>query len=293
MPPLQAPFISVALSRLRGGVVICGWVVGVSLVTQLLIWCIATFMDVRYEVLQENAPAATIVSAKPDDKPISTTPTPSGPTIVKPVDVNRVRTSHDSMMAEASTLAMGAGSLAMIVLLPLLALGVILGAGSCTPGVERTVSAFMWALLVALLVLPLGGALGLPWREGALVSYATMSTQVDVQLSGTADGWGGPMFYARFALLPLASVVGITMVCMRFCYGISAGIPKEDIRLDEALEKEAANITPSSLHAGRASAAFKAASVLAAATAKNMDKPLQPQGGITQISAGEAPKRLI
>src|SRR5687767_13179616 len=99
MPSIQAPFVSVALSRLRAGVCVCSWVVGLSLITQLLMWCIASFMDVRYETLQPHSAADKIVSAEESKQSASVTSAqPPNSRMATPVDVNRVRTKHDTIM---------------------------------------------------------------------------------------------------------------------------------------------------------------------------------------------------
>ena len=295
MKSLQAPYVSIALTRLRFGVSLCCWIIGLSLLTQLFVWCTATFMDVRYQIVEsKTAPGALIVSATDAVRtpaPISAKATEEAP--VANADPNRVPTKHDRLMAQASRYAQGAGTTAMVLVLPMLMLGGLLSAGSATPGVERTVSAFMWALVVAVLVLPVGEWLGLPWHEGALVSYQTMTHQVDLEMPNGTHVWGSPTFYARFAFMPLACFVGIAIVGLRFGFGVSAGIIREDIRLDPLLEREAANITPGSLHGGRAGAALRAANAAKPTIVAAPTPTPAATSSITQLSPGEAPKRLI
>lgn len=298
MSSIQTPYVSVSLARLKRGVTFCCWIVGLSLVTQLMVWCVATFMDVRFQVLPDKSPAPLIVS--PEDAARQTNSISShsveaaAPTDPEIVDPNRVPTKQNLLLAKGSKIAYGAGLLGMIALLPLLGLGAMLGAGSATPGVEKCVSAFMWGMMVAILIFPLGDVLGLPWREGALVSYDDMVARVDAEMTDANNSWGSVTFYCRFALLPLACIVGLTVAGMGFSAGVLAGImPKEDIRLDPALEREAANITPASLHGGRAAAALRAASATAATERKVTTPAPATPPSITQLSAGEAPKRLI
>jgi hypothetical protein len=302
---MQTPFVSISLVRLRRGVTMCCWIVGLALVTQLLVWCFATFMDVRYQVLEDRTPGALIVS--PGDASRNTVATPGAEVVseseVDPnaVNPNRVTTKHDQIMAHAERFAYGFGIVGIVMLVPMLALGAVLAAGSATPGVEKTVSAFMWAVVLAVLILPMGEVLGLPWREGALVSYENMTKMVDAEIGDSNDSWGTPTFYARFAVLPLAALVGITIVGMGFSAGVHAGVIREDTRLDPVLEREAANVTPSSLHGGRAAVALRAASTAAVAATERKPMPVAATAtsappappSITQLSPGEAPKRLI
>jgi hypothetical protein len=299
MASIQGPFVSMALTRLRRGVSVCCWLVASALVLQILIWCAATFLDVRFQVVKANAPTQLIVKHSEADRSNQTlgsasvngayqTADGAPPVEQGAVDPNRVPTKFNLLMEKASALMMSTGTLAMVLMVPFLALGVVLGAGSATPGVDKTVSAFMWSLFASLLVLPLGELLNLPWEEGALTSYAYMTQQVDLQLSNDQERWGALQFYSRFLVLPLACVVSTTIVGLRFSLGVSMGIlPKESMRLDPALEKEAANITPSSLHGGRAGAALKAIGGMNNGADRKVTAPL------AHTTAGEAPRRLI
>jgi len=297
MASMQSPFVSQALLRLRRSVSICCWIVGVALLLQTMLWAVSTFMDVRHITLADHREPELIVSADQARKQISPLTDASvlggGGAVAddrgaSAVDANRVPTKYDAMMNKASALAMSAGTIAMVLLMPLLALGVLLSTSSATPGVEGTVSAFSWSLVVGLLVLPLGQTLGLPWEEGALASYGLMTQQVDLMIGDSLDAWGTPTFYCRFAVLPMACLVGVTLIGMKFSTGVYAGIiQKERMRLDPVLEKEAANIKAANLHAGRASGAMKMATAAAA-------EPVLPSAPVA-VGNGEPapPRRLI
>jgi hypothetical protein len=89
----------------------------------------------------------------------------------------------------------------------------------------------------------------------------------------------------------------VTLIGLGFSAGVHSGIvPKENMRLDPTLEREAANITPGSLHGGRAAVALRAASSAPMSSPErkpvSAPAPSQPPS-ITQLSVGEAPKRLI
>jgi len=97
----------------------------------------------------------------------------------------------------------------------------------------------------------------------------------------------GMTFYARFGLLPLACLIGAAMIGLRFCAGVESALPKkEDMRLDPTLEREAGNIKPTSLHGARTGGAFQAAPPPTGAASPH-------PAGMSQLSAGVAPKRLI
>lgn len=302
MPAMISPFVSLAFSRLRRSVNVCCWVVAGALLCQLLIWCFATFTQVRFETIQAKAaPGAIVISREHKSSqpaPVLVqggTPAESAPPDIKPADPNRVLSKFDPIFANANSLALAAGSIAMLVLLPLVAAGLLLGVTSATNGVEQTVSAFVWSLVVGLFVLPIGQHIGLPWEQGALTTYAMMTHQVDLSQSGAQQALGSATFYARFALMPLVCVCAIAIIGLRFNVGIGSGIiPKENLRLDPALEKEVANIKVGSLHGGRAAGAMRAAGVgAAAAERKPVPVAAAAAPSVLATSAGEAPRRLI
>jgi hypothetical protein len=267
----------------------------------------AAFLDVRHQVLEQQDTPATIVSAAdaareqplalPDAQPLES-PAAAKVESPAPVNPNVVLTKQDFLMGRVSSLALTAGSIAIVLLIPMIMVGVMLSAAAATPGVERVVSSFMWSLVVALLVLPLGTQFGLPWNYGGLVPYEYMTQEVDRQM---VDGrWGDATFHARFSGLPLFCLIGVGFVGFRYAHGVSAGIlPKEDIRLDPALEKEAGNIKPGSLIGGRTAAALRnvssgpAAPHTPAVTAVTTGGAAEVRPGMLQPTAGEAPKRLI
>jgi len=312
MGSLATPHVSIALSRLRRGVNACCWIVVLSLITQLMIWGVATFMDVRHQVIEEHATPATVVSAAAvaRQQPLGSAeavpleaPQRAHAETQPPANPNRLVTKHDQIMRHAAVLSMTAGSIAMLLMLPMLMVGVMLGAGSATPGVESVVSSFLWSLIIGLLVLPVGHHIGLPWSEGGFASYDNMTQHVDREM---ADGhWGSIPFYVRFGMLPLACLVGAGIIGLRFSNGVRSGIlPKEDMRLDPVLEREAANVKAGSLVGGRAVAALRsvpsaAAAVVAAAapaptvTAVSVGGASEVKPGMLQVTAGEAPRRLI
>jgi hypothetical protein len=307
MPTPQNVFTSIALTRLRRGVGFCCWVVALSLITQVLVFGIAAFMDVRHQVLEQQTTPATIVSAadaareqplaSADAQPLES-PVAAKSDAPEAVNPNVVLTKQDFIMGRISSLALTGGSIAIVLLIPMVMVGVMLSAASATPGVERVVSSFMWSLAVAVLVLPLGSQFGLPWDYGGLTPYDYMTEQVDRQM--VEGRWGDATFHARFSGLPLFCLIGVGFVGFRFSNGVVAGIlPKEDVRLDPTLEKEAANIKPGSLIGGRAASALRSVSPGPAAphtpavTAVTTNGASEVRPGMLQPTAGEAPKRLI
>jgi hypothetical protein len=308
--------VGLALARLRFAVNVCAWAVGVALFGQALIWSLITFTDLRHdEATSHKTPTAEVVqmptareralqavmaetAAQDDGQP-------------EPVSITGMRSRWDRVFAVGGLLAKGVGMIGMITMLAFITMGALLGASSGTLGVERTVSAFGWCIILTLMVLPLGGVIGMTWQDGALVHYEEIVHQVELYRAGDGavpDG-GVIAFYARFLAMPVACIVGLMIAGLKFASGVEAGLlPREDFHLDPEMEKECANITPASLHGGRTAAAFKQAmkdeqakktgtpSTSSASFVPPAPRPPANDESIpraNQISPGDRPKRVI
>jgi hypothetical protein len=315
--PTNPSGVSIALGRCRFVVICCCWIVGLALAAQMLVWSLATFTELRFEAAEEPGEAPLIVHAEP------TTSTSNGAVVTRerralprphsgthgsdhaPDDqtLSRNLGANDHRFAATFDLAGGFGQCAMLLLLAIIGLTVMLAAASNISSVDRTVSSFLWLLLIALMVLPAGNLFSLPWQEGALATYEYMITHVDrlheqreLRLAGAVSESGQPPIsavelYTRFGMLPAACIIGITLVGLRFCSSLEGAIPqREKLQLDPALEREAANITPTSLHGGRSSSVFNRAMRSTGEAIGANDKPVP---SARSVSPGEQPKRLI
>src|SRR5688572_21027261 len=61
MPSAQAAFISIGLARLRRGVTACCVIAALALIVQLMVWAMATFMDVRYATVEDKPTSGSLV----------------------------------------------------------------------------------------------------------------------------------------------------------------------------------------------------------------------------------------
>lgn len=284
----QRHSVGLALGRLRSAVAVCCWICVLALSFQIVVWAAVNYTDVRFRTLEGGGDVPLIVEGtSPREQTMKTIAVHEDDAAATraPADTNRVLSQWDRVMASAAALTRGAGLLAMLAVIPMIAMGVLLGAGSNTPGVESTVSSFTWATLTALLILPVGAVVDLPWHEGGLVSYGLMA-------QATTAGNGVAINLARFLALPVACMAGLAMVAFRFSAGVKAGmLPRVSQRLDPELEKEAAGITPCSLMGGRMAGALSQ-------TVAPAEPPEGTAGGsqlprAREVSQGEAPKRLI
>lgn len=311
----QRQSVSAALARLRLAVLAGCWLVGVALAVQMLIWSLSMFTDLRVERLEQardTKSSTTPLIIENKDQPSVVLPTFGASDQGAAVDVNIVLSRWDRMFSVMAKLARGAGLLAVLVLVPFVAVGVLLAAGSATPGVERTVSAFCWAVLVGTLVMPLGDVIGLPWTDGALVSYEPMAAQVDrvrdtIPSDRNATAQAGDrriIMYMRYLALPGACIMGVFLIGLNFSGGVELAIvsAREAMKLDPELELECSNRKAGSLLGSRAGRA------LASTMAKDEEPDLGPSGSpipgvgpsepaglprAREVSPGQAPKRLI
>jgi hypothetical protein len=180
------------------------------------------------------------------------------------------------------------GTLAMVALIPLLAVGVMLGAGSATPGVDKTVSAFCWCLLLALLILPVGGSLGLALSGGVFSNYSEICLAADAARNGSVDHIA-LVYYGRYLVIPIMCIIGATLVGLKFGAGVELGlVPWDEVDYDPTVEGEASGVKPSSLMGGRAGGAL--GRMLTTPGSSESDAKLP---SATKVTAGEAPRRLI
>ena len=293
----QTRSVSLALGRLRWATVFACWLIGLALATQTTVWALAHYTDMRFEVVEDGAEAPLVVQAesKRQQRIHSVRASELGLTVDSSESndedadeqASPVPSRADHRLGAAFNLAAGIGRAAILAVLPVMALGVLLGVVAQTSGIERATTAFLLMLVVSGLVLPLGDVIGLPWPDGALTSYATLTTALDQPESAAT-----PLpAYIQFLLLPLTAIVGVLIVAVRFTSGVEASLPsRESMRLDPNLEREASNMSPTSLHGGRAGSVLQ--STLGQFDGKLDD---QAENGPTarEVSRGETPKRLI
>jgi hypothetical protein len=305
--------IELAFRRLRLGVLGCCWIVSLALAVQLVIWSLARYTDMRYETSVATAPPAQVVTAGNDaavgrlrpSTPIHTSAMAA--TDEPAVNPNQLFSKYDEYFRQGSMLTSAIGKLGFMMLMPLLAVGVFLSAGSGASGVHKSVSAFTWSLVLAMLVLPVGTIVNWPALAGAFYDYEVMVAGVDASQQTIRDAdavsQSAGMYFARYLMLPAVCLVGVILVSFRFSLGVEASLLFQETRqFDPALEREASNRSATSLHAGggRSAGALTrtigspmppAPSSPAVARMNTTGEDRMPTA--TKVAAGEAPRRLI
>ena len=258
--------ISRAFGRLRTNVLVCCGVILIALVAHVVIWALASFTDMRYKesvndeavpiVVMEAAESPELLMSLNDEEVITTEDEE-----VPGINESGTRTAIDFILEDTMTLTSAAGTLALCIMLPLICLGVLLIGTSGLPGVERTISALIWGIILAALTLPLGTVFELPWQNGVFSPYAGMVEEIEATRADYGGAGADLMYYARHLVVPFACVIGVLILGWRFAVGVEQGLPSEYQHLDPVLEVEAQRVAQSatSLHANRSDKVFTGA----------------------------------
>ncbi len=272
--------LCIALGRMRFVIVTSCWVIALSLLAQVLVWSLCTFTDLRFAdpsasgevpLIVENTPKPEVNESRGRWRP------QTGPA-EEVVPLSAVDRILKIVVTVARTLAL----MSALVIVPLLCLGVLLAVPAGAPRVERAVNALTWAIILVLLIMPLGGWFGMAWNQGTITDYTGLTLEVDA----AREGGFAATFYARFLLLPAASAVGFILVGFQFNSAVLAVLLKRD-GLDDELEQEASNVAATSLHG-----ASRSAGALDKALERDKRKKKKPPS-MSRMSPGEMPKRLI
>lgn len=286
MSSTPAQSIGYAARKLRICVTMCCWVLGLSLLAQVVGWSLATYTDLRFETVEPEFRHPLVVQADHSPRRLATSTATSFADVLEPVPVH---TAYDRLFGDLTSVTMATGTMSCLVLLPLMLVSVMLASSRASGKVHHAISALIWTTIIAALALPLSGVLDLPWQDGALHSYDRMVSDIDAHNAGTL---GTTSFYGRFVLLPMLCALGAILVGWRFSLAVEGMMPTElPHLLDPALEREASNIRASTLHGGGRVAAALHRSV----AEKNQTPTLpQPDGpNARSVSPGKPLKRLI
>ncbi len=272
--------LCIALGRMRFVIVTSCWVIALSLLAQVIVWSLCTFTDLRFADPSEAGESALVVEStpKPDVTESRGRWRPETGVVEEVLPLSAVDRIFKIIVTVARTLAL----MSALVIVPLLCLGVLLAVPAGAPRVERAVNALTWAIILVLLIMPLGGWFGMAWKQGTITDYKGLTVEVDA----AREGGFAATFYARFLLLPAASAVGFILVGFQFNSAVLAVLLKRD-GVDDELEQEASNVAATSLHG-----ASRSAGALTKALEKDKKRKKKPQS-MSRMSPGEMPKRLI
>lgn len=296
------PHISMALQHLRFGVTASAAVLALCLLAQIGVWAAVHFTEVRLtHVGPPDKPTTelTVVRSAPTPGEEKASPSKPVPALnpAEAAEVNQVPGPTHVRLRRFSGIVQSFGVLSAVVFAALCFQGVMLAGGAALPGVEKTVTAGTWALLIALVSLPVSSVVPTLPFPGVFAGYdATVRLSEAVRLG--IEGAPGPVGYFAWNLgVPLVLLIGVALVLWRFRGGIEAGIIVTNVsQLDEKLEREIRNMRLGQLSAPRAMGALNAAlgdpsGVYAAPPAPQAPPHARPMGAPTAVVPDPAAAR--
>jgi hypothetical protein len=259
------PHVSDALRHLRSVVMLCSITLGACICVQTLVWAFVHFTDVRWDtveqvVTQQQAPA--IVQSGSGEGAVSRTgrEVSARSTLVESVQVNRVPSRNDGWFRNIVSLVGGVGFIAAIVLVLSMRQGVVIAGGGRIPGVERAVTASTWALVVAMLCLPIGEAVPSLPVTGIFSSYDAMTGSSDAVQGGLPGAPGTLAYFGEFLVLPMLVLAGLVFTVVHFNSGIEQGMIVTSVNdLDHKLAREMSSIKSAATSAPRSLGALNRA----------------------------------
>jgi len=290
------PHVSQALAHLRFSVQACALLLGLSLAANVSVWAVVHFTDARWTeetVKTETAPPPRVV----DGEAVSRTGREiNRPAVVKEETV-RVPSAAAVTLRDAWRLSAWVGSVAAVVLLIVMLEGVFVAGGASVPGVEKAVTAATWAIVLALLCLPLQSLMPAIPIDGVFGEYETMADAAEA-IKAEEEGAPGQLgFIAERFLLPIACLAGAVFVAVRFTSGVERGVistteGEAELRLMAEMERS----KQASGSQGRAQGALSVTLQDQAASQGIPPAPSRPeplQRPISSPSPGKAPGRII
>ncbi|MHC4989830.1 MAG: hypothetical protein ACYTGC_02525 [Planctomycetota bacterium] len=253
----QPSSIALGLAGLRSYISVCCWITVLALAIQILVWSLAAFTNVRYSTVDrwENQEVVTKAPAKRLD-PESQTAQALPASVLDAIEPGpiQVRTRWDQLFNDLSALSLAAGSLALVVVILLLVVGVNLMTASAMSGVEKAISALIWAIIIAVVALPASEVVNMPWKGSALRAYEVMVNDIETAQSLNKEDFG---FFASSLLMPAMCLLGMFLINFRFLSAVAHCMPESHPFLDPSLEEETSGRRASSLHGSRAAGALQ------------------------------------
>jgi len=261
--------ISQTLRHMQRSVTVLCWMAGIAFLSQVLIWSMVTFTDLRFDHLTatNNDEPPVIVQGEntsPRSATAGTVQNKNDSTQSEPIDLNAVESKYDQWFQTLHQLAYVVGLAAVIMLTIQISLGLIVASIGPVKGISRVATAQAWVMVLLILTIPWSSISGIvenvPY-PGIFSNYSTMCSEsaTYVQQSDVSYLSSPILFYGRYALLPFACVGAVSLIHFFFAAGIRGGIiPSTPSVFEQAIDEEATGQTPTSLFsAGRTGGALQ------------------------------------
>lgn len=259
------PHISAALQHLRFGIAFAAVVLALCLVSQVLVWSFVHFTEVRVVQLENEAeePSFDVVRrAQPSQNTVGTISgissgasvgasgnrevsvepqqaAATAPVQTEPVDPNIVESATDRKLRHIAGIVQTVGVISAALLLLLMFQGVVVAGGGAVPGVEMAVTATTWAIVIALVCIPLGNLLPSTPFQGVFSSYDTIVIESEAYRSNRDGAPGVVALYGMHVALPILLLAGLAAAVLRFRAGIERGVIATSVsEAHERIERE-------------------------------------------------------
>jgi hypothetical protein len=239
----QHPHISAAVKHTRGWVTLLSIIVATCCLSQMLIYGFVRFTEIRFTEVSTPTPYG--------ERSLQVVvPTEAGPAEAseavggvrskaiaqgREVGPTRIQSGADSAMARISVFATSAGALCCVLLAMMTALGTVIAGGGNVPGVERTVTATTWAVLLGLLCLPWSNVFPGLRIPGVFSDYSRLCAVAD-KIPGSVSP---TVAFFQWILMPLAAATVSMVVLGMFRSGVERGVIVTSVnQFDAAIERE-------------------------------------------------------
>lgn len=237
---------SAAAKQLRSWITLLSIVVAGCAVTQMLVYGFVNYTEVRFTEAAKPSPLGErkleVTSVEPSEAVVATD---TAPAVVggvrakaiasgKTVAPARIKSSFDAVLARTSETTAAIGTVGCICMAVLTLIGVVIAGGANVPGVERAVTAGVWALVLGLLCLPWRSAFPGLMVPGIFGGYEAMTAAAD-KAPGAV---GGTAAFGQWLVMPLVGAVLSLFVCGWFRAGVERGIMASVNPADLAIQRE-------------------------------------------------------
>jgi hypothetical protein len=286
----QQPVSSIALAfrRIHRWALICSWVLGISIGANTVIWALVAFTEVRFQALPSQESPGAVVTTD-DVRPMAIGSTkPAAETADQQIPLGTTTLSPwDGRLRAISKAVVSIGTVAGLMLAPLMTLGLILAMSLSIMRCERAATAVFYAFVFWVASIPLSHVLSTVEFDGLLLTYDSLASRVSSFQSGQASV---TIFFARHLMLPIAAVLLLVLMAMRYRDGLECGMYSREVaEYEDSIDREASNVSATSLRgAGRMATAFGHV-----APGDGQTPGGDGMSSATKVSPGTQPRRLI
>lgn len=240
------PHVSAAVKHLRGWITFAAAIVVVCAITQMLVYGFVNYTDIRFNQVQKVTPFGErkleVRVPTPEESPApEAIPAVAGGVRAQAIErgreiaPERTLSNANRVMGHITDTTTSLGVFACLCLAAMTLLGAVVAGGGAIPGVEKTVTAAFWSVVLGLMCLPWSSAFPGLKIPGIFSTYHAMTLAAD----GVPGSIGPTAAAAQWLLMPLLAGVAALFVCGWYRAGVERGIIATSVsQFDRAIEQE-------------------------------------------------------